>query len=483
MNASFLRNIFHSPARHLLPALLCGAVLASCDDNTSQIGPGLTVDDTSITLDSLTYGLDAKSIAYDRFDARTGNLMLGSMDVKEYGQLDCSFVTRLMCSTKLNVPDSLLLPERVDSCKLRLAIARGDITGDSLTPQKIAAYRLTKPLPAGITNEFNPDGYFDPASPLGTRSYTTSLISDSDSAFLNIGKNFSAFYVDIPVKKELGKEIFTQYKEHPEIFQWPQTFAEYFPGIYVNPVFGKGCVANVQSILFAVYYHSLTDKTTVTDGDTIKSQVHTAAIVYPFSSAPEVLSSNNISYKVSDYIKNLVADGENVVTTPGGYLVNIKFPAQDLINRYQSGDHNLSMVNDLLFTIPAEVIGNDYGIGATPSLLLIKSSEMEDFFNNNRLPDNKTSFTAAFDSTNKKYTFSSMRQYILDMIEKGTVTDEDTDFTIVPVQITSETQTGYYGNSTTYVTKCTPYTSKPTMTRLLTDEALIVFSFSSQYIK
>lgn len=484
MNASLLRNIFTVPARHLLPVLLCGVILCACDDDTSQIGPGLTIDDTSITLDSMTYNLETKSVAYDRFDARTGNLMLGSMDVKEYGNLNCSFVTRFMCATELNVPDSLLLPERVDSCKLRLAIARGDITGDSLAPQKIAAYRLTKPLPAGITNEFNPEGYYDPASPLGMRSYTTSLISDSDSAFLNIGEGYSAFYVDIPVKKELGQEIFTQYKEHPEVFQWPQTFSEYFPGIYVNPVFGKGCVANIQSILFAVYYHALADKTTVTDGDTIKTQVHSPAIVYPFSSSPEVLSSNNISYKVSDYIQNLVAAGETVVTTPGGYLVNLKFPAQDLVNRYNSSDHNLSMVNDLHFTIPAEVIGNDYGIGATPSLMLIKTSEMEDFFNNNKLPDNKTSFTASYDSTNKKYTFSSMRQYILDMIAKGTVTDEDTDFTLVPVEITSETQTNtYYGTSTSYVTKCTPYTSKPTMTRLLTDEALIVFSFSSQYIK
>lgn len=463
---------------------MCIAMLASCDDDTSQIGPGLTTDDTSITLDSLTYDLDIKAIAYDKFDARTGNLMLGSMDVEEYGSLDCSFVTRFMCSTKLNVPDSLLLPERVDSCKFRLAIARGDITGDSLTPQKIAAYRLTKALPAGITNDFNPDGYYDPSSPLGTRSFTTSLISESDSAFLNIGENYSAFYVDIPVGKEFGQEVFTQYKQHPEVFQWPQTFAQYFPGIYVNPVFGKGCVANVQSILFAVYFHSLTEKTTITDGDTIKSQVHTAAVVYPFTSAPEVLSSNNISYKVSDYIKNLVASGEKIITTPGGYLMQLNFPAQDLVDRYNSGDRNLSMVNDLYFTIPAEVIENDYGIGATPDLLLIKTSEMEDFFNNNKLPDNKTSFTAAYDSTNKKYTFSSMRQYILDLINKGTVTEEDTDFTIVPVEITSESVTNsYYGSTSTYVTKCTPYTKKPTMTRLHADEALIVFSFSSQYIK
>ena len=483
MSASFFRNIFHTPARRLATAMACVALLASCSDDTSKIGPELTTDDTSITLDSISYNLETKAVAYDNFDSRTGNLMLGSLDVKEYGSLNCSFVSRLISVTKLNVPDSLLLPERVDSCKLRLAIARGDLTGDSLTPQKIAAYRLTKQLPAGITNQFNPDGYYDPAKPLGNRAYTTSLISDSDSAFLNIGKNYSAFFVDLPIDKALGKEIFTQYKEHPEIFQWPQTFAQYFPGIYVNPVFGKGCVANVQQILLAVYYHYLTEKTTITEGDTIKKQVHTAALVYPFSSAPEVLSSNNISYKVSDYIKNLVASGDNVITTPGGYLMKIKFPAQDLVNRYNNGDRNLSMVNDLIFSIPAEVIGNEYGIEATPNLLLIKSSEMEDFFANNKLPDNKTSFTATYNSVGKKYTFTSMRQYILDMIAKGTVSEEDCDFTIVPVDITSETETGYYGNSTTYVTKCTPYTSKPTMTRLHTEDALAVFSFSSQYIK
>lgn len=483
MTSSLNRNKLLGAARFIAPAMLAAAMLAACDDKTSEIGPGLTIDDTSITLDSITYNLEATPIEYDNFDARSGNLMLGSLDVEEYGRLNCSFVTRMMCSTKLNVPDSLLLPERVDSCKIRLTVVRGEITGDSLTPQKITAYRLNRQLPNGITNAFNPDGYYDPATPLGSKSFTTSLISHSDSAFLNIKVNKEAFYVDIPVDKELGKEVFSKYKEDPEIFQWPSTFAQYFPGLYVNPVFGKGCVANIRNILFAVYYHTLTEKTTVTDGDTIKTQTHTPAIVYPFSSAPEVLSSNNISYKVSDYLKNLASEGNSVITTPGGYLLKFKFPAQDLVDRYNRGDHNLSMVNDLLLSIPAEVIGNDYGIGVTPSLLLIKTSELEDFFSNNKLPDNKTSFTAAYNSTGEKYTFSSMRQYILDLIEKGTVTDDDVDFTIVPVEITSETETGYYGNSSTYVTKCTPYTSKPTMTRLHTEEALIVFSFSSQYIQ
>lgn len=459
--------------------LLCSALLSACGDDMSKIGPALTEGDTAITLDSINYFLDAHSVINDNFDARTGNLLLGNIDTKEYGKLTCSFVTKLMCATELNVPDSLMTPERVDSCKLLLGISRGDFVGDSLTPQKLAVYRLIKQLPADLTNSFDPTGYYDPSAPLGTLGFTTSLISESDTALLNSKR----FYLEMPVSKEFGQEVFRQYKEHPEIFQWPQTFAEYFPGLYVNPFFGKGCVANIQSIYFAIFYHTYTKTTTTTNGETTTEWLPTAVVAYPFSSSPEVLSSNNISYVVSDWLKGMAENGENVLTTPGGYLVKFNFPAEELIDRYKNGDHNLSLVNNLSLSIPAEVIENEYNIGITPNLLLIKTSEMADFFANNKLPDNKTSFTAEYDAINKNYSFSTMRDYIVDLIDKGTLTPDDVDFTLVPVEITKEVQNNYYSSPTTYVTKCTPYTSKPTMTRLHTEDALIVFSFSSQYIK
>ena len=480
MNLSFPKEILLNKTARIAMLVGCLTLLAACEDNTSSIGPALASGETQVTIDSLSYCLDAKSVECNSFDARTGYLLLGNLDVKEYGSLDCSFVTRLMCSTEISVPDSLLYPERVDSCKILLGIGRNDLVGDSLTPQKVAAYRLIKQLPSGITNDFNPEGYYDPQSPLGIKSYTTSMVSSTDS-LLNYG---AGFYVSIPVDKKLGMDVFTQYKENPEIFQWPQTFAEYFPGLYVNSFFGKGCVANVQRVRFYIYYHTLEDKTTVVDGDTITKQTHVPQVTCPFVTSAEVLSSNNIKYNVSDYLKNMVANGENVITTPGGYRVNLKFPGKELVDRYKASDHNLSVVNNLTMSIPAEVIENDYGIGITPTLLLIKSSKVDDFFANNELPDSKTSFTAVYSSSTKQYNFTSMREYILDLLDKDTITDDDVSFTLVPVSVTEEVETNsYYGTSTSYVTKCTPYASKPTMTRIHTEDATIVFSFSSQYLK
>lgn len=178
----------------------------------------------------------------------------------------------------------------------------------------------------------------------------------------------------------------------------------------------------------------------------------------------------------------MIDDGKTIITTPGGYNTSFRFPAQDIINHYKKDEHNLSLISELLLTIPAEPIENSFNIGTAPTLLLIKSSEVEDFFNNNKIPDNVSSFTASYDATNKQYKFSSMRSYIMQLLDKSEITDEDVEFTIIPVELQSETA-GNYGSTTSYVTKCSPYIVKPTMTHLFTEKASIVFTFSSQIIK
>lgn len=466
--------------RFLIPFAGAASLLAasSCDNELSQIGPALSVGEATINIDSLYFDLHATAVENNDYDSRTGNLLLGNLNVPEYGALNCSYVTRLMCATSLDVPDSLRLPERVDSCILKLRLVRGDLTGDSLSPLRINAYRLDRQLPSGISNNFDPEGYYSQSGLLGSKSCVMSVIGSSDSLFAK--KTY--IDIDIPVSAEFGKEVFNKYADDPSIFEWPQSFAQYFPGLFVETSFGKGCVANVQQTALGIYYHKLVDKSTTVGDETTVTQIHVRDSVYPFITSPEVLSSNNISYKVSDNIRDMVADGDMVITTPGGFYTSIKFPAAEVIARYTDDDYNMSLVSDLILSIPAEPVENSYGLGAAPELLLIKASEMESFFNENRIPDNKTSFVATYSATNGGYTFASMRNYILNLIEKGSVSDEDTDFVIVPVKLGYEEVSSYY-SSTSYITQCTPYTSKPTMTRLHTENALVVFSFSTQIIK
>ena len=452
-------------------------MMCACQDETSTIGNTLSAGEVTINIDSLTFNLHTQPIEVSNFDSRSGNLLLGNLETDEYGALNCSFVTRFMCVPKLNIPDSLFYSERVDSCKLMMQVPRGSLTGDSVAPQKLTVYPLNRQLPSDITNSFDPSGYYDPSDILGAKSYTLSNIALRDSDF------YQATFVPIDIKlpKEMGSDIFEKYKNDPETFQWPQTFAQYFPGVFVKQTFGKGCVANINRLYVSVYYHHLEDKTYIEGTDTIRKQIHVADSVIPFIVSPEVLSSNNIKYTVSDRIKSLIAEEKTIITTPGGYNATFNFPVSDLIDLYYSKGAHLATVNDLILSIPATPVDNSFGLAPAPTMLLIKTSEMEEFFAGNKVPDNKIAFTATYDSTNQVYNFSSMRTYIIDMIAKGEISEDDTNFTLMPVDVTTETVSGY-SSSASYVTKCVPYTAKPTMTLMNAEEALIIFSFSSQMI-
>lgn len=459
-------------------ALLSFAFLSSCEDNTSPIGGSLVSGEVSITVDTLEMKIDAKSILEPDFDSRTQTKLLGRINVPEYGSLDCSFVSQLMCATKMNIPDSITVND-IDSMRMVLTVPRGSLTGDSLAPQQLKVYQLTRQLPSDINSAFDPDGYYNPSNPLGYKSYTLSALSMNDSLF----KRQEYIRIPIMMPKKLAQDMFTAYRNNPEIFQWPQTFAQHFPGVYVEQNFGNGCIGVISSMKFYTYWHYMKQVYKKKDDDS--GEYHyvptlTRDSVCLFSSQPEVLSANKITYKVSDYLKNLANSGKSIITTPGGYYVNIDFPAQDIIDKYDKDLYSVAVVSKLSFEIPAEAVENDYGLEAVPHLLMVKKSEREAFFRDNKVPDGKTSFYAPYDKEKKSYTFGGMRDYILNLINSGKPVDPaDIEFSLVPVVVSTETVDGY-SSSTTYVTRCAPYIGRPTITRLDKDHAIICFTYSKR---
>lgn len=491
-------------------------LISSCQDTVSTVGSDLAGGEVQIALDSLIWDgtdqyihrgdektlVNCPKISYspvfdDAVDTRSTTNLLGRISVPEYGDLNCSFVSRLMCTTTLAIPDSIPI-EQIDSMKLILRVPRGELTGDSLAPQQLRVFRLTKSLPSDIDNRFDPTGYYDPSDPIGSRSFTLSALGMSDSIYLKL----NYIDIDIHMSKEMAIETVNAYrnKATQDIFSWPQTFEKYFHGIYVEPSFGRGCVANIAATRFIIYYnYKVKESSTGSDGvvtSTVKTKTGAVGV---FESSPIVLNSNNIAYRPSDNLKNLAANEEAIITTPGGFRVNLQFPGKELVDIYNQSNSKLAVVSDLNFSVPAEEIPNDYGLTPPPYLIMVKTSKLAEFLSNNSLPNNKDAFYASYNSNLKRYTFSSMRKYIIDLIDNG-IKDEDLEFTIIPANLVFEDQSSGsnsyysyysyyygYGNSTTTkkqtLTKCTPYITKPTMCRLRIDEARTIFTYSLQQMK
>lgn len=453
----------------------------SCEDETSSIGSSISSSEVSINVDSVFYNIKGHTVAAPSIEARSLYNLLGSIDVPEYGSLHCSYVTEFLPAESISLPDTIT-SEEIDSVRMILSVPKVYVTGDTLSPQQVKIYSLTKNLPADITSNFNPDGYYEPSRPLAVKNYTLSGYSFNDTTY----SRSSTVEIKANLPIELGREVVKAYASNPDLFIWPQEFAKYWPGIYVEPSFGKGTIAPVQNTsVFAYFPQTKTITTVDEDGKAIVSTIQVADSVCLFTTAPEVLSSINLAYKPSQKLEEMVNNKKSIITTPCGYNVEITFPAIDILDKYWKEEYELSVINNLKFSIPAIQIENDYNIGLPPALLMVKSNQVESFFSDGKLPDNMNSFICLYSSEDAAYTFTGLRNYIVDLRGKGreNITSDDVDFTLIPVNVSTEDYTDMNtGSTVTATTSVRPYTIMPTMVELNTEKALVVFTISNEIL-
>ena len=208
------------------------------------------------------------------------------------------------------------------------------------------------------------------------------------------------------------------------------------------------------------------------------------------ASTPEVVSNNIIRFDIDDAITSMVNQGQALILAPAGYEVQVRFPVQDIIDKYQGNvGSNQSVINGLSLEIPVSVPETEYDIQPPKYLLMVKTSKKDTFINGDSLVNNKDSFYAIYNATSKTYSFTGLRNYVLNIINNqgGVATEDDFNFTITPVDVTNYTYSSsysyYYGSgSTSTVTKISPMVSQPAIARLLLDKAKIMITFSKQIV-
>ena len=443
-------------------ALIILASLFGCDENSS-IGSSITQEEVEIVIDS-SFTITGKTTYSEKIQSRTLTQLLGKIDAKGFGYLSSDVVTQFMPADQIDTVG--VSANNIDSIKLILQIPNGGYVGDSIAPMGLNIYRLNKQLPSPIYSDFNPEGYYSKGDLIGSAVYSANALAENDS----IKKlPFRSIYVNLPIS--LGRELFNKYKETPSIYSDPVQFAQFFPGIYISNSYGSGRVMKISNSQVKLYYHK-----TVKMEDTGKDSTYYKVGNY-FAVTPEIITNNNIKYQISSNLKEMINNGDNILVAPTGTNVEIKFPAEEIVKKYNTNKGDLSVINSLTMEIPVSKIKNDYNITPPPYVLLIKKSQVNKFFAESQITDNENSFYAVYNKEKNCYQFSDMRSYIINMVKKDEITADDTDFVIIPVSVATETV-----NDVVYINDIVPYVETPTMAKLLLDKATIKFTFSKQTI-
>lgn len=458
-------------AFNLLLGLLLTSGIYSCSDDT--IGTSISDTKLEIVADS-SFTVSGASVRNEKILTRTMTQLLGAIKAKNFGELSSDFVCQFLPASSLDTAG--ITAEMIDSIRLIMRIPIGGYTGDSVMPMRVNVYELDKQLTTPINSTFNPEGYYNESGLLGSSSYTATIGASPNLSESTISKSsYRTIVMTLP--KELAVKMYKEYKENPATFQSAKAFQEFFPGIYATNSYGSGRIMKIDKTFMLVNYRS--KQTTEEGNDTIICDSASYA-----TAAPEVISNNNIKLKVDENITAMINQGDAIVQAPIGYEVKIKFPIEEIIAKYQSDSDYLRVINSLYFTLPVEELENDYSITPPPYLLLIKSSEKDKFFADNKISNNDKNFYATYNASTKSYTFGNMRNYLTGLIDADYDEIQDaSDMVLVPVDVTSETNSSsyyYYYNTTTTVTSMTPAVSGPMIGKLKLDEAKVTFIYSKQ---
>jgi hypothetical protein len=449
---------------------MTAASISSCSDTTDAIGSSLVASEIEVIMDS-AFTVSGRSILNQHVQSRTTTQLLGAITAPTYGELRGDYVAQLFPSNAIDTVSVGV--ENVDSVKISMVFDKDGFVGDSLIPMGVEIYPLVKQLPYPIYSDFDPTGYYDASNKLGSAAYTAAGIGVSDTVAASDYR-----YISVAMPLQMGRDIMSKYYENPALFNDPDAFAQYFPGLYVRSSFGSGRVSRITDTRWVMYYHKW-QQLENSDGELVDSLTNHYAIY--MASAPEVVSNTNINFKMAQGLDDLANAGHALIVTPAGRDVEITFPIKDVINSYRSQSGNLAVLNSLEFSVPADSIANGRGIEVPTTLLMVLSKNKEQFFADNDLPDDVLSFYGTYSSTDNEYVFDNMRSYMLEMMELGNdLTEEDYTFTLTPVTLITESSS--YTTSTT-TSGIAPTMSLPSMVDLKLDEAKIKLTFSRQNVK
>ncbi len=446
------------------------AICISCSDDVTTVGSSLVTDKSEIIIDS-TFVVTGNSVLADSIQSRTVTQLIGRLDAKGFGMISSDIVTQFMPAVTLDTT-GIKSDADIKQMEMLMFFDAGAFTGDSLVPMGLKVYPLTKPLPTTIYSNFNPSDYYNTENSWGTRIYTGNALQNDS---LN---NLSYRTIAFEFPHEFAIKFYNEYLKNPSTFATPQSFAKFFPGIYIQNSFGNGRITNIKETRVNLHFQR---HQTLTNNEGVQRDT-----VYQMSRAymavtPEVVTNNIINFNISDDLKNLVASGEKLLVAPVGYDIEIDFPLSEVLKKYRQQAGGLAVINTLSFSLPVEEITNPYGIKPPEHVLMVLTNEKKDFFAQNKLTDDRTSFLATYNSATKSYDIANMRSYLLEMLDKDQITVDNYRFTITPVDVQTETTEGsYYQMATTYTTAITPYISGAAMAKLNLSEAKIKLTFGKQ---
>lgn len=429
-----------------LYALLLGTFLFSCDDSTTGIGNSTIAAGDSIPAGAAIYKATTRSILADSVYARTSTAYLGKYTDPQYGEFTADFIAQFNCGDNFEFPETV---QEVTGVTLRLYYSTH--FGDSLNAMRLQVDSLDTIIPEEEMSTFytsvDPKQYYNPsAQPLARKAFSAKGISAEDSTYTytdsyGYSNSYTSYWQNIKLPTSLGQMMYNKFVENPNNYKDSEQFIKnVLKGFYVSCTHGDGTILYIDDMQLILSFNYLTESSSgkidsVAVGGTV------------FAATKEVIQANR--FQNSERLKELTEDPNcTYLKTPAGIFTEVTLPIDEIAESHLRDTLNAVSVT---FTRYNEKNSSKYQMGVPQYLLMVRKSDMYNFFEKNKLYDSQTSFLAQYVSSGASgntYSFTNIAPLITYCIneKKNGLHKEDWDkVVLIPVKVETDASSNIIG--------------------------------------
>lgn len=442
---------------------LGASILAGCNDDLSSIGTSIQPGDDTIAVYTDTFRIQASTVQLDSIYARSTKAQLGEIYDPLYGNLVSDYMCQFYCPNDFQFKYKPY-EGKIDSVEFRIyyqgSNKNGVWIGDSLAPMRAEVFKITSPLQRNFYTNIDPTRYCDMRESLGAQAYTAYNNSIPDSI-----RKLDEFAPSVCIKMptEFGQKFYDETINHPETFKNQNAFNEFFPGLYVTTTFGSGNVLSVSSSVLHIFYKEALKNSKGEDSLVVRAE--------SFTNTKEVIQLSR--FKNTDMSQLLQPNEEYAFfKTPAGVCTRISIPLQEITPVLKE-----RIVNNVPLNLKA-MPQDEWRYALTPPsyLLILPEDSVKSFFEEGQLDNKVTSFLSeVYNPKTRTYSFPNLANLLKHQMEKDP--DKDLNLLLIPVDMTSTTNNGYY-ESTTVTTSITNYLA-PSGVRIRKDEEVMKIGITS----
>jgi len=401
--------------KYMAGAAFVAIAISSCDESTMELGGSLTdVNDNLSIKDTFFH---AKSCTYvaDSVLSLSNSFYFGKVKDPETGaEVKSEFTTQfhLLEHTYIS-PESKIIGRydgraSADSCELLIYIESAYNENDSLTAVKMRIRELAKPMEEGVKYYSNFDpvsrGYILTNGLSKNKMFTYKDLMENDSVRdASDYQNHIRITLNQPYTKDgvtynnYGTYLMRNYYDHPEYFKNSYSFIHNLcPGFFFEMTDGVGFHSQISNIGLRVHYRI--------DADTAVTNA-----LLTLAGTKEVLQTSHITNDM-DVIKKLAKeDTHTYLKSPAGLFTEVSLPVTDIMEDHQNDS---LLAAKIIFQRLNNQSTDSRQLGIPQTIVMIQKDSLISYFENNNVPDGKTSYYTTFASSTNTYTFTNISNLI-----------------------------------------------------------------------